>query len=81
MHVGRRIAEAREAAGRTQEDVASSLGLAPRNYQRIERGEQNLTIKTIVRVANELGVRPIQLWEPPRTQQRKPGRPAKRLSA
>jgi len=76
-HVGRRIAEAREARGRTQEEVASSLGLAPRNYQRIERGEQNLTIKTIVRVANELGVRPIELWETPRTPRPGPGRPPK----
>ena len=40
----------------TQEQLATKLGMATRNLQRIESGTQNLTLQTIERVANAIGV-------------------------
>lgn len=53
--VTRRIAEAREEKGITQEELAALLDTAPRNVQRIEAG-QNLTLRTVERIAEALGV-------------------------
>lgn len=69
--VARRIAEIRQAKGITQDEMAERLRCALRNYQRIEYG-QNLTIKTLVRIANVLGVTVTELVPPPgRTPARK----------
>jgi transcriptional regulator with XRE-family HTH domain len=54
--VGRRIGEVRAAAGITQEALATALGIATKNLQRLEGGRQNLTLASIARVARELGV-------------------------
>jgi transcriptional regulator with XRE-family HTH domain len=59
--VARRIATARRAAGMTQEQLASDLNTAVRNVQRIEGGTQNLTLRTIARIAAALGVTPEDL--------------------
>ena len=75
-HVGRRIAELREAAELTQADVAERCGMTVPNYQRLEYGLQNLTIETMCRIANTIGVQVSELFAPvqnPRT--RKRGRP------
>lgn len=53
--VTRRIAEAREDKGVTQEELAALLDTAPRNVQRIEAG-QNLTLRTVERIAQVLGL-------------------------
>lgn len=53
--VTRRIAEARELKGITQEELAALLDTAPRNVQRIEAG-QNLTLRTVERIAQVLGL-------------------------
>jgi transcriptional regulator with XRE-family HTH domain len=58
--VTRRIAEARQAKGLTQEELAALLETAPRNVQRIEAG-QNLTLGTIERIAHALGLEPEDL--------------------
>lgn len=42
----------------TQEAMASALDIATKNVQRLESGTQNLTLKTIERVATVLGVTP-----------------------
>ena len=76
-NVGRRIAELRLASGRTQEDIAEQLGMQLKNYQRIERGMQNMTIRTLVRVALVLGVRTIELFEAPASREVRRGRPKK----
>ncbi len=73
--VGLRIGEAREHHGLTQAELAERLGIALRNLQRIERGEQNLTIQTIVKVANALGVPPSEFWKAPTRPPAKRGRP------
>ena len=81
MLVARRIAELREAHGLTQEEVAAKMGTAVKNYQRIESGGQNLTVRTLVRIAFAIGVPPASLWDPPSsTAPRRPGRPKRRQS-
>lgn len=73
--VGRRIGELREAAGLTQAQVAEELDMTVSNYQRIEHGLQNLSIKTMVRVATALGVPTPKLFTATSTRRRGRGRP------
>lgn len=81
MLLARRIAELREARGLTQEDVADRIGTAVKNYQRIESGRQNLTVRTLVRIAHAIGVEPIAFWDPPASTRRQRGRPKGRRGA
>lgn len=73
--VGRRVSEIRLGIGATQEQLAEKLGMALKSYQRIERGLENLSIRRLVRVANALGVRPIELWAIPGSRVVRRGRP------
>lgn len=66
-NVARRIAELRLAKGLTQEQIAEALGVAVQNFRRIERGRQNLTLKTMAAIADAIGVRVIDLLQPPAT--------------
>ncbi len=50
------LASLRISAGVTQEELASKLGMATRNLQRLESGSQNLTLQTVERFARALGV-------------------------
>ncbi len=59
--VARRIAAARRSAGLTQEQLAAELGIAVRNVQRIESGRQNLTLRTLARIAWTCDITPEQL--------------------
>ncbi|WP_437587811.1 helix-turn-helix domain-containing protein [Sorangium sp. So ce1000] len=84
--VGRRIAELRARSGRTQAEVAEALGTTVPNLQRIEHGQQNVTIRTMVRIANVIGARVAEFFQEPETPtpeapQRKRGRPRKRSVA
>ncbi len=47
--VGRRVAELRSG---TQEELAERLGVSIKYLQRIEAGRPNLTIRSLVRIAN-----------------------------
>ena len=78
--VGRKLAEFRVRAGLTQEAFAEKLGMAPNNLQRIELGMQNLTIGTLVRLANGLGIPVARLFLPPRSRAVRTGRPPRRAS-
>ena len=62
--VGQRIAELRAAVGLTQEELADRLGIALKNLQRIEGG-QNLTLRSIERIARALGLTPMELFGEP----------------
>lgn len=61
QRVGRRMRELRMTAGLSQDAVATRLGIALKNYQRMESGTQNLTLATIERVAYALGVEAVDL--------------------
>lgn len=55
---GRRVRDARVALGMSQEDVANLADVHVTNYGRLERGEANSELHTIVRIATALDVDP-----------------------
>jgi len=54
--LGGKVKRRRQNLGLTQEDVADEMGIAARHYQKIEAGELNLTIRTLIRVAEALSI-------------------------
>ena len=54
--IGARIERARRAAGLTQEDAAHRARIDYKRWQRLESGDVNATVRTLVRVAKALGV-------------------------
>jgi len=77
--VGRRVAELREEKGLTQADVAESIGTTVPNLQRIEYGTQNVTIETMTKIANAIGVKVAAFFADSENARRRrtPGRPRK----
>jgi transcriptional regulator with XRE-family HTH domain len=67
--LGRRIRELRSEQGWTQEQFAEFCGLHRTYVGHVERGEKNVSLSTVLRVANALGVRISALFgrgkEPP----------------
>jgi transcriptional regulator with XRE-family HTH domain len=67
--VGARLAEFRGMRNLTQLVLAESAGVALKYIQRVEAGGQNLTLRSLVRLAQALGVDAIELltkpWSPP----------------
>lgn len=53
--LGKRIREERSKIGLTQEKLAEFAEVSPAYMGRIERGERNITVKTLVRITNALG--------------------------
>lgn len=76
LDVGRRLSELRTAADLTQEELALKAGVGWKYQQQIELGYGNLTLKTLVKYGNLLGVTLADLMQPPTTRTAKPGRPA-----
>lgn len=74
--VGLRIAEIRRAHGWTQQEAADHLGMEVQSLQRIERGT-NLTLRSMVKIAERYGVSVRSLLDDPQVVERKPGRPRK----
>lgn len=74
--VGQRVAEFREIRGMTQEELAEALDWWPRQVQRVEAGEANLSLLRILELSNALCIHPSELLRPPTARRaRKPGRP------
>jgi transcriptional regulator with XRE-family HTH domain len=46
----------RRELGLTQEGVAERLGIVVRQYQKIEAGEVNVTLRTLARLSSALGL-------------------------
>lgn len=55
--VGKRIKEIRKLKGLRQEDM-EPLGLSYKYFQKIEQGKANITLSTLEKVAEALGVSP-----------------------
>jgi transcriptional regulator with XRE-family HTH domain len=70
--LGRRVAELRAANGETQEQLAERLGWWPRQVQRIEAGQANLSVESVAELALALGADVAELFDPP-TNRKKPG--------
>jgi UDP-N-acetylglucosamine 1-carboxyvinyltransferase len=73
--LGLRVRELRRSLGLTQEELAEVLGMLTPNFARIEQGRQNVTLDTLVRLANALGVRVSDLMRTPQAVTVRPGRP------
>jgi transcriptional regulator with XRE-family HTH domain len=76
--VGHRVAELREAAGLTQQQLADASGMDPANLRPIEAGRRNMTLKTLVSLANALRCSIEDLLVPTKRPARRAGRPRKR---
>lgn len=59
--VARRIAQRRTALGLSQEGLAALLDIAVKNVQRVESGKQNLSLRTLERIATALETSPERL--------------------
>lgn len=55
--LGRNLRRLREAQGRSQEDFAHELGFHRTYLGAVERGERNLSLKSVERLAAQLGVK------------------------
>jgi len=60
---GKRLAQIRKAKGWSQEKLALESGLARSYVGGVERGQRNIALVNICRLAETLGVRPSELME------------------
>jgi transcriptional regulator with XRE-family HTH domain len=58
------VAELREEAGMTQDDLAERLDVSVKYIQRVERGVENLGLDSLVRLANALKTAPAAFFVP-----------------
>jgi transcriptional regulator with XRE-family HTH domain len=63
IEVGRQIAALRRVAGLSQEALALESGLARSYLGGVERGQRNISLLNICRLARALQVRPSRLLE------------------
>ena len=75
--VGLRLAELREKRGWSRERFAERLQISVRYLGRLEAGRQNLTVHRLAWLANELGVRVVDLLAEPAIGSIRVGRPPK----
>lgn len=59
--LGRRLCELRERVGLTQESLAHAAGLHWTYVGQVERGERNLSYKSLLKLARGLGLDPAEL--------------------
>ncbi len=59
--LGERIVSIRKKKGLSQMDLAYAIGMEKPNLRQIEKGKRNITIKTILLIAEGLGVSIIDL--------------------
>lgn len=59
--IGKRIREARKAAGKTQEELASALGTTFQQVQKYEAGRNRVAASRLVEIADFLRVSPAWL--------------------
>lgn len=54
--IGQKLASARKDQGMTQEGFADLVGTSIQWISRVERGEENLTITTLVKLSDAVGL-------------------------
>lgn len=64
--LGRNLQSQRHKQGLSQEAFADVLGIHRTYMGGLERGERNVTLRTVERLAERLGVDPISLIEGPK---------------
>jgi transcriptional regulator with XRE-family HTH domain len=65
LALGRNLRAYRESNGLSQEAFADELGVHRTYMGGIERGERNLTLKSLERIASQLDADPLALLQPP----------------
>jgi transcriptional regulator with XRE-family HTH domain len=73
--VGRHLRAHRQAHGFSQEAFADELGVHRTYMGGIERGERNLTLKSLERIAARIDVDPLALLQPAEDEPRRPAGP------
>ncbi|MDP2670963.1 MAG: helix-turn-helix transcriptional regulator [bacterium] len=58
---GGKVRELRENKGLSQEKLAFEIGMDLTSVNEIEMGRRNTTLRTIVKLAKALGVKPLEL--------------------
>jgi transcriptional regulator with XRE-family HTH domain len=64
--VGRNLRAYRQARGLSQEAFADMLGVHRTYMGGVERGERNLTLRSLERMAERVGIEPLDLMRPSR---------------
>ena len=64
LRVGRNLRLYRRERGMSQEAFADHLGIHRTYMGDVERGERNLTLRTLERIAHRLGLDPMELLAP-----------------
>lgn len=62
MRVGRNLRSIREKRGLSQNEMAKVIGMDLARYGRIERGLVNLKLQSVERLADRLGVDPLDFF-------------------
>jgi transcriptional regulator with XRE-family HTH domain len=62
---GANIRAIRKKRGVSQEQLADALGVHRTYMGGVERGERNLTLRSLERLAQRMGVDPVSLLKPP----------------
>lgn len=75
QQVGRRVAELRVEAGQTQAQMAERVEVSVQYLQRVEAGQENLTLRSLAGLANVLDVEVVALLQAPRKLTTRRGRP------
>jgi transcriptional regulator with XRE-family HTH domain len=75
--LGRRVAELRAGRGMTQDQLSAKLDVYVQYLQRVERGAENLTVASLVRLADLLEAHVADLFAAPASRTVRPGRPRK----
>lgn len=76
--VGRNIRRIRATRGLSQEELAELIGNHRTYVGSVERGERNLSLRSLERLADSLGVDPVALLAPPEPGDPGPGAPGPR---
>jgi transcriptional regulator with XRE-family HTH domain len=76
--LGETIRLTRRARGISRAKLAESIGMHPSNYAHIERGHKNVTVDTLLRIADGLDVELVIALGGRKAAEHLPGRPPKR---
>ncbi len=60
--IGRRIKEARQAKGLSQEALSEKIGMSAKYLSSVERGKENPTLDTLIKLADALEVETSELF-------------------
>lgn len=72
--IGVRVRQLRDEAGLTLEEASAQMDIDLKHLQKVESGRLNITLVTILRVADGLGVAPSILFERISAHRRRKGR-------